>query len=174
MQLEEAELGIVDWPEVLSTMKQIEEMPWNNRVGSEMVVGLGKMKRLEEAQEAFELTLSKQVDRPNTYLLNAMLSACNRCGAPAKALELFRENTPPRGLGFKPNRDTYRAVLVACGKMGDGATALELFKEAQAAGFKPESQACHAALRALDTAGDAEGRRAVEEAMGALGIPVKQ
>jgi len=155
-------------------MKQVEGLPWNNRVGCELVVGLGKMGKLAEAQEAFALTLANQVDRPNTYLLNAILAASNRCGAPAEALALFQEHTAPQGLSLKPNRDTFRAALVACGQTGDGVTALELFKSSQAAGFKPELQACNAALRALNAAGDSEGSIHVHEAMAKGGIPVKE
>jgi len=33
-----------------------------------------------------------RVDRPNTYLVNSMLTAFNRNGAPAKALELFNSH----------------------------------------------------------------------------------
>ena len=101
-QVEEAELGRVDWVDVLEAAKRVTSMPLNNDIGSDMVVGLGKMGKLAHAEEAFQLTLQKQcakrdpvvlgslfasllrVDEPNSYLLNSMLTAYNRCGQPEK------------------------------------------------------------------------------------------
>merc|ERR1711934_175968 len=148
-EAEEVDSGVVDWVEVLETYKAVEELPWNNDVGSDMVVGLGVMKKLDEAEEAFRLTLEKQVDRPNTYLLNSMLTAANRCQQPQKVLEYFEMHVDSTsGLQLKANRDTYRAVLVACGKMGAAEMALNIFSRMQDVGFKPELQSINAVLRA--------------------------
>ena len=58
--MEEFNLGIVDWMEVLQTYKTVDGLYCNNNCGSDMIVGLGKMGKLAEAQEAFQLTLDKQ------------------------------------------------------------------------------------------------------------------
>jgi len=51
---------VVDWLEVLATYKEVTELPWNNDLGSDLVQGLGKMGKVDEAYEAFNLTLEKQ------------------------------------------------------------------------------------------------------------------
>merc|ERR1711934_384900 len=153
----EAELGRVDWVDVLEAAKKVTSMPLNNDIGSDMVVGLGKMGKLTHAEEAFQLTLQKQVDEPNSYLLNSMLTAYNRCGQPEKVLQLFQEYVEPPN-GMKANRDTFRAVLVACGKLQDSDTALMMLRRMVSMGFKPELQACNAVLKSLSASNDKDAR----------------
>merc|ERR1712216_290908 len=46
-ELEDVELGKVNWKEILYVFKTIDDLPLNNDVGSDMVVGLGKMGDLQ-------------------------------------------------------------------------------------------------------------------------------
>jgi len=167
-ELEDYDCGIIDWREVLWVYKELpqEDMYLNNHIGSSIIVGLGKMNELDQAEETFQLTLERQVDRPNTYLLNSLLTACNRCNKPEKTLEWFQLHVASEeGLQLKPNRDSLRAVLVACGKMGDAQLAKSTFVRMLEMRFKPELQACNAVLRACIAANDVEGKQYILDLM---------
>merc|ERR1711934_26293 len=168
----QAELEPPDWEEILMAWKEAA-LPWNIDVASDLIVGFGKCDKIDRCIEVFGYALDSSVDRPNTYLINAMLTAFNRCNQPKQALEFaaLHCNSEGDGLGLSPNRDTYTALLVASAKLSDGTTAMQVFDRSAAANFRLERIGFQATLRAIAKDRDyPDGAGAVRKVLEAMEI----
>jgi len=151
-ELDQFERGHVDWEEMLYVQTEAD-LYWNVDIASDLVVGFGKTSKLDRVKEVFNLFLDKSVDAPNTYLINCMMNAMNRCNEPQQALSFGAIHLLPstEGLQLRPNADSYKSMLVSCSKIGDATKGMEVFDRVQASPEKLEFIGFRALLVALGT-----------------------
>jgi len=169
-ELDEYERGWIDWEEMLHVQKEAD-LYWNVDIASDLVVAFGKTGKLDRVKEVFNLALDKSVDAPNTYLINCMMNAMNRCNEPQQALSFAELHLhSAEGLQLRPNADSYKSMLVSCSKIGDATKAMEVFDRVQASSEKLEFIGFRALLVALgkDQSGYGEVNSALDQISAAM------
>jgi len=169
-EIDEMEGGKINWDEMLWTYKELE-LPWNVDIASDMVVAFSKARQLDKCQEVFVLALDKSVDSPNTYLINCMMTAFNRCNEPQQCLDFADLHLDAlEGLGLRANKNTSIAMLVACSKLGNATRAMDVFHTVQQSNYELERISFRALIIALrdDKSGYSQVGSALNEITAAM------
>ncbi|EFN59084.1 hypothetical protein CHLNCDRAFT_137845 [Chlorella variabilis] len=108
-----------------------------------------------EAGWAVFLAMRQAGLTPSTISYNALISACERCGQPDRALEVFA-SMQRRGQA-PPNAVTFNTLISACAKAGRYAKARELHAAMAAAGIPEDVFTLSALITACERIGHWQG-----------------
>ena len=97
-------------------------------------------------------TMSDAGVEPNPFSVSAVVSACEKGGQPARALEIFEQARA--GDRFESNVVVFNAALAACSRGGEWRRALDLLAEMQRQGLSPNCNSFNSAISACGRAGE--------------------